>query len=244
MDKVKLEARLTVVITNARVFVDYTMSGRGGVALLIPSHYSIVDNEASGTGNYVWATVITLVGRDFNMVELPECSMGKSALLVDAEAKSCRWKWLMDSYICARDKREGDLVGFPTPILRWVLMEAAVLNRQGGQGEAYCCMEQSSPSSWKCAEKVARRWIRIREILRIENRQMKAEGRQIHDLRLELRKLSNKKDDSFMLHEQLKMVENNMRKIEQAEAWSWLMRRRQRWLREGEAMTTGTLVLL
>ncbi|KAL3692284.1 hypothetical protein R1sor_005935 [Riccia sorocarpa] len=80
-------------------------------------------------------------------------------------------------------------------------------------------------------------WIRIREILRAENRQAKAEGRQIYDLRLEVSSLRMmlEEDENPILIEQLRRVEDDLRKMEQAEARAWRLRSRQRWLREGEA---------
>ncbi|KAL3692283.1 hypothetical protein R1sor_005934 [Riccia sorocarpa] len=61
-DKSKLEARLAAVIPSAAVFVDYTVSGRGEAALVIPPSFSVIGHGVSGTGNVVWVTVNTIVG--------------------------------------------------------------------------------------------------------------------------------------------------------------------------------------
>ncbi|KAL3677065.1 hypothetical protein R1sor_027013 [Riccia sorocarpa] len=52
-DRVKLQARLAAVAANTNVLVDYTVSGRGGAALLVPQQYLILDRGTSGTGNAV-----------------------------------------------------------------------------------------------------------------------------------------------------------------------------------------------
>ncbi|KAL3683336.1 hypothetical protein R1sor_001358 [Riccia sorocarpa] len=56
------EARLAAVAANTNVLVDYTVSGRGGAALLVPQQYPILDHGTSGTGNAVWALVNTKIG--------------------------------------------------------------------------------------------------------------------------------------------------------------------------------------
>ncbi|KAL3690380.1 hypothetical protein R1sor_016689 [Riccia sorocarpa] len=47
---------------NASIIVDYTVSGRGGAALLIPHLFPILDQGTSGSGNVVWAEVDTIIG--------------------------------------------------------------------------------------------------------------------------------------------------------------------------------------
>ncbi|KAL3694686.1 hypothetical protein R1sor_008337 [Riccia sorocarpa] len=61
-DKSILEARLSALIPNANIYVDYTVSGRGGAALLIPSSVTVLDHGVSGTGNAVWVTIDSVLG--------------------------------------------------------------------------------------------------------------------------------------------------------------------------------------
>ncbi|KAL3698443.1 hypothetical protein R1sor_012519 [Riccia sorocarpa] len=61
-DKNKLEARLKAILPNSEVVVDYTVSGRGGAALIIPAKYKIQQSGTSGVGIAAWVTVQTEVG--------------------------------------------------------------------------------------------------------------------------------------------------------------------------------------
>ncbi|KAL3676664.1 hypothetical protein R1sor_026612 [Riccia sorocarpa] len=83
-------------------------------------------------------------------------------------------------------------------------------------------------------------WIRVREILRQEKRKMEAENRQCHDLRLQvlsLRLMLESDQHTNEFKEQLIQAEDKLRKMEQADAKAWRTRRKERWLREGEAPT-------
>ncbi|KAL3683237.1 hypothetical protein R1sor_001259 [Riccia sorocarpa] len=82
-------------------------------------------------------------------------------------------------------------------------------------------------------------WIRVKQVLKTEKRQMQNEHRDIHDLRLEvnsLRKMLESEGDDA-LHQMLKDAENKLRAREQEEARTWRIRSRDKWLREGEAPT-------
>ncbi|KAL3680699.1 hypothetical protein R1sor_023655 [Riccia sorocarpa] len=145
-DKTKLEARVKAILPGAYVDIDYTPSGRGGSAIIVPNHLPMLDAGKSGTGNAVWVQVQTKIGNlnimsihtpndkdvridfwerlytmiqsgkwilggDFNMVELPDDSKGKSALATGAEARS--WKsltnkyGLVDAYLCSATTTGG-----------------------------------------------------------------------------------------------------------------------------------------
>ncbi|KAL3680103.1 hypothetical protein R1sor_023059 [Riccia sorocarpa] len=58
----KLEASLKSIIPNARVFVDYTVSVRGGAALIVPADIQVLDSGRSGTVNVAWVEIQRTVG--------------------------------------------------------------------------------------------------------------------------------------------------------------------------------------
>ncbi|KAL3696899.1 hypothetical protein R1sor_010975 [Riccia sorocarpa] len=61
-DKVKLETSLRAIRRDAYIEVDYTVSGRGGAAIIIPTTYKVRSSGTSGTGNAVWAEIETSNG--------------------------------------------------------------------------------------------------------------------------------------------------------------------------------------
>ncbi|KAL3701298.1 hypothetical protein R1sor_019320 [Riccia sorocarpa] len=61
-DKDKLEARLKAVSPQAFIRVDYTPSGRGGAAIIVPERYTVLADGILGSGNAAWATIQTMVG--------------------------------------------------------------------------------------------------------------------------------------------------------------------------------------
>ncbi|KAL3676485.1 hypothetical protein R1sor_026433 [Riccia sorocarpa] len=146
-NKQKLQLRLEAIITGGKVYVDYTASGRGGAALIIPLEFQVVDYGSSGTGNAIWVSINTAVGPvkvisihtpntkeerttfwdrlediigegpwilagDFNMVDLPDDSRGKTAHIAGAEARCwkevCNRKGLIDAYLTAVNKTGGN----------------------------------------------------------------------------------------------------------------------------------------
>ncbi|KAL3683238.1 hypothetical protein R1sor_001260 [Riccia sorocarpa] len=56
-NKLKLETRLRATLPNMQIFIDYTTTGRGDAALLIPNHFQVSDWGCSGVGNVVWAEI-------------------------------------------------------------------------------------------------------------------------------------------------------------------------------------------
>ncbi|KAL3696875.1 hypothetical protein R1sor_010951 [Riccia sorocarpa] len=58
-DKEKLEASLAAILPGAHMQVDYTVTGRGGAAIIVPASYQISNVGNSGTGNAVWMQVKT-----------------------------------------------------------------------------------------------------------------------------------------------------------------------------------------
>ncbi|KAL3688474.1 hypothetical protein R1sor_014783 [Riccia sorocarpa] len=72
-----------------------------------------------------------------------------------------------------------------------------------------------------------------------EKKEMEAEHRQIHDLRLQVNsiRILMEKEDKQELHEILKKAEGELRKLEHEEGRIWRIQSREKWLREEEAPT-------
>ncbi|KAL3694784.1 hypothetical protein R1sor_008435 [Riccia sorocarpa] len=120
-------------------------------------------------------------------------------------------------------------------------MGPAVLKRKGITEKMKLAWENHPPDTGNPQRRWEMAWIRIREVLKTESRQMKEEHREIHDLRLEVLSLrlirQEETDTNHNLMEQLRQAEEKLRRREQDEARSWRLRSRVRWLREGEAPT-------
>ncbi|KAL3696903.1 hypothetical protein R1sor_010979 [Riccia sorocarpa] len=95
-DKDKLQARLKAVSPEAFVIVDYTPSGRGGAAIIVPKKYSVTAAGILGSGNACWVTVTTPAGEiNIMSVHAPNEPKGRILLWEHLHNTMKEGKWIM-----------------------------------------------------------------------------------------------------------------------------------------------------
>ncbi|KAL3698418.1 hypothetical protein R1sor_012494 [Riccia sorocarpa] len=178
------------------------------------------------------------------MVDLHDDSKGKSALISGSEARAWRQltqtKGLIDAYLCCAEKSGGL---FTRQAFCGQRLDRARLDRfyiSEGILEKIKMAWQSHPQDVRDPQrKWEQGWIRVREVLRMEKRKMIHEQREIHDLKMEvlsLRKMTEDNNQTELL-DLLRTAESKLRRFEQLEARMWRLRSRDKWLREGEALS-------
>ncbi|KAL3686059.1 hypothetical protein R1sor_004081 [Riccia sorocarpa] len=92
----KLEARIAAIIPGAVVEIDYTASGRGGAAIIVPPKYKVTETGTSGVGNAAFATVQTDAG-DINIMSIhaPNTVEGRIHMWEGLHQQLENGKWIL-----------------------------------------------------------------------------------------------------------------------------------------------------
>ncbi|KAL3690449.1 hypothetical protein R1sor_016758 [Riccia sorocarpa] len=171
-----------------------------------------------------------ILAGDFNNVELPEDSKGKSALMHGAEERTWRiWANRTDSidaYLTAARTTGGlfTRMAFCGHRYDQARLDRFYLTNRG---------EWNSQKRWELG------WGRIRQILREEKGKQERQYRQVEDIRREVEELRLKMEQEGEGTEEIKneliTKEAELRERDLRDARAWKMRSKERWLREGEA---------
>ncbi|KAL3700949.1 hypothetical protein R1sor_018971 [Riccia sorocarpa] len=236
-DKTKLEARLRATIPGAEVIIDYTISGRGGAALLIPPKWTVKNREDSGTGNAAWATIETCIGEiNIMAIHAPNTKDQRTIMWENLDSIINTGRWMLAGDYNMVELGE-DSKGKTAMMTGGEARAWKNLANRNGLIDTYLCTATTKEDVGNAQRKWQKAWIRIRTVLKHEKKKAEEEKRQHHDLKHELRELREaaEQNQSEPLLTRIKYKEGELRIQEHEDARAWRLRSKTRWLKEGEA---------
>ncbi|KAL3686184.1 hypothetical protein R1sor_004206 [Riccia sorocarpa] len=239
----RLLLSLKAIVPGATIIVDYTVSGRGGAALIVPPTFTVID---SGRNELVDAYLCAVTTNGGNFTRYAFCGNRYDQARLDRFylTGGGQWTHLVQSVTHHTDQVVSDHVPISLHCQlttdtskTYHKMDCNLLKKPGVLDKVKLAWVDHPPDAGNPQRKWQLAWLRVKKLLKHEAAIHKQHDKDLSDQMVELTRIRemNPLEVTAEHSARLQDLQSQIRNREQNDARAWRLRSKDRWLREGKA---------